>query len=162
MVRNLEELGLNLQNIVSRLLNNQNLLKLLYYIDKDPLSQSDLTETQKKEEIFDKLIKLTPNVKIEDSAQSVIAMRITDGIVNFQNSEYRDIKVDFEIYVPQVSWIIKNSNFRMFAIMGEIQKTLNKKIINGIGRFNCGSFNLNFVSPEVVCYIFHGQITDYD
>ena len=33
-VRNLEELGENSQEIIKRLLKNQNLLKLLYYNDK--------------------------------------------------------------------------------------------------------------------------------
>jgi len=41
--RNLAELGLNLQKIMSRLESNQNLLKLLYYEDKDPLNGVDLT-----------------------------------------------------------------------------------------------------------------------
>ena len=36
MVRNLKELGPNLQKIVNRLQANQDLLKLLYYNDKDP------------------------------------------------------------------------------------------------------------------------------
>jgi hypothetical protein len=45
-VRNCEELGQNLQKITSRLLSNQNLLKLLYYTDKDPYSQPDLTQEQ--------------------------------------------------------------------------------------------------------------------
>jgi len=41
--RNLADLGLNLQKIITRLQSNQTLLKLLYYTDKDPLSQPDLT-----------------------------------------------------------------------------------------------------------------------
>ena len=63
---------------------------------------------------------MTPTVKIEDSARSVVAIRITDGFLNNNNSEYRNIIVDFEIYVHHVSWFIKNSNFRVFAIMGEL------------------------------------------
>ena len=51
MVRNLAELGPNLQKIVTRLLSNQDLLKYLYYTDKDPLSGSDLTTKQIKEDI---------------------------------------------------------------------------------------------------------------
>ena len=46
--RNLEEMGINLQKIITRLQKNQNLLKLLYYTDKDPLSQPDLTDEQIK------------------------------------------------------------------------------------------------------------------
>ena len=40
--RNLSDLGLNLQKIITRLQSNQTLLKLLYYTDKDPYSKEDL------------------------------------------------------------------------------------------------------------------------
>ena len=36
-VRNCGEIGVNLQKIVARLMANDNLVKLLYYTDKDPL-----------------------------------------------------------------------------------------------------------------------------
>ena len=35
-VRNCSEIGVNLHNIINRLLNNDDLVKLLYYTDKDP------------------------------------------------------------------------------------------------------------------------------
>jgi len=43
-VRNCSEIGENLRLIVSRLMANDNLVKLLYYNDKDPLSQENLTD----------------------------------------------------------------------------------------------------------------------
>lgn len=52
-VRNCEELGRNLQKIMNRLLANQNLLKLLYYTDKDPLSHEDF----KKEEVRERFLR---------------------------------------------------------------------------------------------------------
>ena len=162
MIRSLGELGINLQKVVTRLIANQDLLKLLYYTDKDPLSAPNLTEDQIKEEIFDKLIRITPTVKETETAQSIVAMRITDGFLNMNNSEYRNIIVDFEVYVPHVSWFIKNSNFRVFAILGEIQKSLGDKTINGLGKFKCGDFDLNFVSSEASCYILHGRFIEYD
>jgi hypothetical protein len=42
-VRNCAEIGENLQKIVSRLMANDELVKLLYYTDKDPLNQPALT-----------------------------------------------------------------------------------------------------------------------
>jgi len=41
--RNLQDMGTNLQKIVSRLEENQKLMKLLYYTGKDPYSEADLT-----------------------------------------------------------------------------------------------------------------------
>jgi hypothetical protein len=61
-VRNCQEIGENLQKIIKRLLANDNLVKLLYYTDKDPLSQPLLTEEDKKEKIFEELIKIIPKV----------------------------------------------------------------------------------------------------
>ena len=40
--RNCQELGINLQKICSRLLANDDLIKLLYYADQDPLAQGAL------------------------------------------------------------------------------------------------------------------------
>ena len=45
-VRNCAELGVNLQYVVKRLFANQDFLKLLYYTDKDPLANEDLTNEQ--------------------------------------------------------------------------------------------------------------------
>ena len=60
-VRNCQELGLNLQKICSRLLANNNLVKLLYYTDLDPLAQPNLSEEQ-KQKLFGDLINIVPNI----------------------------------------------------------------------------------------------------
>ena len=61
-VRNCSDIGVNAQYIVKRLLANQNLLKLLYYTDKDPLSHPDLTQEQIQKEVFGNLIKIVPRI----------------------------------------------------------------------------------------------------
>ena len=75
-IRNLEELGPNLQKIVTRLQSNQDLLKLLYYTDKDPLAGEDLTPEQIKNEVFEKLIKIVPRVGPKETASSLISIRV--------------------------------------------------------------------------------------
>ena len=50
MIRNLREIGPYLQKIVTRLQSNQNLLKYLYYTDKDPLANQNLSKKQIQEE----------------------------------------------------------------------------------------------------------------
>ena len=110
MVRNLEELGFNLQKIVARLQANQNLLKLLYYTDKDPYSKADLTSTQIKEEVFEKLIKVVPRVGPKETASSIVSLRIVRGPIDSKNSEFRNINLGIEIFVPLTKWIIKDKN----------------------------------------------------
>lgn len=162
MIRDLKELGPNLQKIVTRLQANQNLLKLLYYADKDPLSQPDLTPEQIQEEVFEKLIKIVPRVGPKETAQSLISIRVVNGISNKGNSEFRDIGLDIEVFVPLTQWFIKDTNLRPFCIMGEIQSSLNGKVINGVGKIQGGDFALNFLTEEISCYEMTFEFGEYD
>ena len=162
MVRNLEELGPNLQKIVTRLQSNQKLLKLLYYSDKDPYSQPDLTQQQIQEEIFEKLIKVVPRVGPKETAQSLISIRVVTGMTNRGNSEFADISIGIEVFVPLTQWMIKDTNLRPFSIMGEIQKTLNGKVINGMGKIQGGDFSLNFLTEEISCYEMTFDFVEYE
>lgn len=161
-VRNCAEIGENLQKIVTRLMANDNLVNLLYYTDKDPLSQPPLTDEQKKKEIYEKLIKIVPRVGPKETAHSVIAIRVTSGHKNTSNSEFRNVKISIEIFVPLTQWIFKNSNLRPFAILGEIQKSLEGKKINGLGKMEGGDFDLNFLTEEIGAYEQFFWITTYE
>lgn len=161
-VRNCIELGENAQKIMQRLLANQNLLKLLYYTDKDPLSQPDLTEKQIQNEVFDKLVKITPRVGPKETAHSIISMRFTRGRRNMNNNEFENISIAIESFVPLTQWIIKGTNLRPFAIMGEIQKSLNGKTINGLGKLMGGDFDLNFLTEEISAYEQSFSLISYD
>lgn len=162
MIRNLKELGPNLQKIVVRLQSNQNLLKLLYYTDKDPYSQPDLTPEQIQEEVFEKLIKICPRVGPKETAQSLVSIRVINGMTNGNNSEFRDIGLGIEVFVPLTQWFIKDSNLRPFSIMGEIQQSLNGKVINGMGKIQGGDFSLNFLTEEISCYEMSFDFIEYD
>lgn len=160
--RNLEDMGPNLQKIVARLQSNQQLLKLLYYTGKDPLSEEDLTIEQIRNEVFEKLIKVVPRVGPKETAQSLIALRLVRGRSNPENNEFRDFEIDIEVFVPMTQWIIKDTNLRPFAIMGQIHKTLNRKTIDGLGRMTGGDFQINFLTDEISCYEMVYYITSYD
>jgi hypothetical protein len=161
-VRNCAELGENLQYIVKRLLANQDLLKLLYYTDKDPLNHDDLTQEQIQNEVFEKLVKITPRVGPKETAHSIVAVRVARGQGLAQNNEFRNVTIGVEIFVPLTQWIIKDSNLRPFAIMGEIQKSLNGKKIEGLGKMVGGDFALNFLTEEIGAYEQTFVITAYD
>lgn len=160
--RNLADLGLNLQKIITRLQTNQNLLKLVYYTSKDPLNEQDLTDEQIKNEVYNKLIKIVPRIGYKETAQSMISMRVVRGRNNPENGEFRDFEIDIEVFVPLTQWFIKDSNLRPFAIMGEIHKSLNNKTINGLGKMKGGDFQINFLTDEIVSYEMVYYITSYD
>lgn len=161
-VRNCGDIGINAQYIVKRLLANQNLLKLLYYTDKDPLSHEDLTKKQIQNEIFEKLIKIVPRVGPKETAQSIVAVRVVRGRGLMTNSEFKAVSISIEVFVPMTQWIIKDSNLRPFAIMGEVQKSLNNKKIEGLGKLTGGDFDLNFLTEEMSAYEQTFSLTSYD
>lgn len=161
-VRNCIELGENAQKIMKRLLANQDLLKLLYYTNKDPLSQPDLTEQQIQNEVFDKLVKITPRIGPKETANSIISVRFIQGRRDRSNNEFENIIVSVESFVPLTQWVIKGANLRPFAIMGEIQKTLNNKTINGLGKMVGGDFDLNFLTEEISAYEQIFSLVTYD
>ena len=161
-IRNSREIGENLQKIVSRLMANDNLVNLLYYTDKDPLSNPPLSQEQKQTEVFDKLIKIVPRVGPKETATSIIAIRVIKGSLDPTNSEFRNIRVAIETFVPLTQWYIKDSNLRPFAIMGEIEESLSGKSINGLGKMEGGDFDLNFLTDEISAYEQHFWITQYE
>ena len=161
-VRNCTDIGVNAQYIVKRLLANQNLLKLLYYTDKDPLSHDDLTQEQIQDEIFEKLVKIVPRVGPKETAHSIIAVRIARARGLASNNEFKNVNISIEVFVPMTQWIIKDTNLRPFAIMGEVQKSLNGKKIEGLGKLTGGDFSLNFLTEEISAYEQTFVLTSYD
>lgn len=161
-VRNCADLGVNAQYIVKRLLANQNLLKLLYYTDKDPLSHEDLTEEQIEKEVFGKLVKIIPRVGPKETANSIVVVRIARGRGLTSNGEFKSVSISVETFVPMTQWVIKDINLRPFAIMGEIQKSLDGKKIEGLGKMMGGDFDLNFLTEEISAYEQLFTLTSYD
>ena len=160
--RDCQELGVNLQKICSRLLANEELLKLLYYVDLDPLSNENLTTEQKQKEIFNELVCVVPKVGVREDSRSAIAIYIPKAAGLTGNSEFKNVTIAIDIFVPLTQWIIKDSNLRPFAIMGEIQKSLRGKTVNGLGKINGGDFELVLLTDEMSSYRQIFTITEYE
>lgn len=161
-IKNCAEVGENMMRIVKRLMANQTLLKMLYYTDKDPLSQPDIPQDIIRNEIYQKLIKIVPILDPTETARSVISVVTRGGEKNEENDQFRDVWIRVEVYVPNTQWFIKSDNLRPFVIMGEIQKTLEGKSINGMGRIEGGDFALNFIADDVICYVQDYHLITYD
>jgi hypothetical protein len=159
--RNCQELGINLQKICSRLIANNDLVKLLYYTDIDPLAQTELTEEEKKQ-IFNDLICIIPRVGTREDSKSVIAIYVPKASGLNGNTEFKTVTIAIDVFVPLTQWIIKDSNLRPFAIMGEIQKSLNDKTVNGLGKIKGGDFDLVLLTDEMSGYRQIFTITEYE
>lgn len=161
-VRNCQELGLSLQKIVSRLLENDDLVKLLYHEDKDPLSKAAFDKEFKQKEIFEKLIKIVPHVGTNEDSKSRLVIYITKAGKSPKNNEFKNVNIHISIFVPLTNWIIKDTNLRPFAILGQVQSSLDGKVINGLGRLSGGDFELKMLTEEMSCYEQTYSLIEYD
>ena len=161
-VRNCAELGENLQKVVKRLLANDELVKLLYYEQDDPMGQPALSAEMKEKEVFEKLIKTVPRVGTKDTAKSVIVVYVQKAGKLSGNKEFRNVRILVDVIVPLTQWYIRDTNFRPFAILGQIQSSLDDKTVNGLGKISGGDFELNLVTDDIICYQQIYEITEYD
>lgn len=163
-VRFLGEMGVNMQAIIKRLLANKDLLKLLTYTDKDPLS-SDKPAVKPKEAYKngdDGVVRIVPVLREDDIENSVITLRILRGDPSSENNEFLSIYFIIEIFVPNKQWIIASDNLRPYAIMGEIQKSLENKDINGLGKIRGRGFECNFFTEEISAFMMKFSITQFN
>lgn len=158
--RNFGEMGINLQKICSRLLANKNLMNLLEFADNDPLGHDALTQEEANAKLHD-LIRVVPKMGAFEDSRSRIAIYVPRGEVLTGNNEYRSITIQIDVFVPTTTWLIKDSNLRPFAIMGEIQSSLDGKTINGLGKIEGGSFDLVLLTEEMSTYRQTFNITEY-
>ena len=98
------------------------------------------------------MIKIVPVVEPREDEKSVIAIRVISGNKVGSNAEFRNVKISIEVFVPMTAWIFKNTNLRPFAILGEIESSLQGKTINGLGKIDGGDFDLSFLTKEMGCY----------
>lgn len=161
-VRNCADIGENLQKIVTLLMLNDRLVSLLYYTAPDPYSAPSLTKEEKQTKVFNKLIRIIPKVEPSDLSNSIIAISVLSGKKISENTEYRDVQIMLEVFVPMTQWIIKDTNLRPFAIMGEIQKSLDGSTINGLGKLQGGDFELSYLTEEMACYKLSFSIVNYE
>lgn len=162
-VRFLQEMGPNMQKIIKRLLANKKLLRLLYYTDKDPLSEQK--EDVSKEVIYKDgitgLIRVVPRVSERENSQSIITFRILRGNPNEDNSSFLDIYFFVEIFCPLDQWVIKDENLRPYAIMSEVQQSLEGKEINGLGTISGSGFDANFFTEEIGAFYMRFRISQF-
>lgn len=148
-VRNFNEMGENLMEICKRLLANQKLCKLLVYTDKNPLSHEDIVNTKS---LLHNRIRVLPKIDPQENTQSTVVVMINSGFENSHNGEFKTLNLFICVYVPFEEWIINDAQLRPFAIMSEIQSSLDGKQIKGLGRLTLGEFSLDLLTDEMGAY----------
>ena len=148
-----QEHGRNLIKIYKKLLENQNLLKLLVNADLDPLNPARPDIKDPLQEILNTYIKVVPLMLNEDSTtKSKLVLFFDSSMRNGMNPDQEDIVLLINVYCPFKEWLIAGDTLRPFAIMSEIRKSIQDKRINGLGQILYEGYGLATLTEEMGCY----------
>lgn len=123
--------------IMTKLLANKNLLKLIYYNTRDWKEKPDLTAEQIKELVSpDKLVQqisIVPKLHIHPEKHTYIHISFGQFYPNATNPEYRDNTFHIDIYCHFEDWELGNYELKPYRIAGEIDAMLDNQHLTGIG-----------------------------
>lgn len=144
---NFAQIEQELEMIIERFAENQNLLKLLYYNDKNALEKEDITDEKVLNEILRQNIKIIPEIKIPERQNSFIIITFDSYEKNYSNPEFIDNTIYIDVLCPLDEDILRMNKYmlRPQLIMSEIQKEIAESRLTGIGKvefYNALALNL--------------------
>ena len=147
--------------IVSAILKNERLKRLLHYTTRDALNRKNLTEDESLE-LFGKNIKLVPKLDVDNSVLNYIIISFDNFTPNATNPEFRDNIIEFDIICHFDQWQLQDFALRPYKIAGEIDSMFNGKHLTGIGELNFLGMNQIILTDEFagLCLMYsavHGE-----
>lgn len=125
------------KKIALRLIDNQNLLKLLYYNGTDALSQPDLNDEQRYSminQINQEHTKIFFSPYPSNTEEEKLSqIRITVDKITPKNNILSDIVFRCDVIVHNDLWAIDNGDTRPRQLVVEMLKSLNGKEVDGLG-----------------------------
>lgn len=151
----------DLRLICKKLMENQRLMKLLYYTEKDCLKGPQLT----MEQIYSMInhqIKIVPYMPIDEKCPTVVVVSMGGFKPNLKNPEFRDSTIRFDILCHPDHWNLGDFELRPFKIAGEIDTILDRQKLTGIGetRFIGGDrlvLNEQYMGLTLLYRVVHGD-----
>lgn len=119
--------------IVSMIMKNDRLKKLLHYTTKDCLERPSLSEDQTLE-LFEKNIKIVPEIVIDSEVLNYIMINFDNFTTNATNPEFRNNIIEFSILCHKDQWHLKDFALRPYKIAAELDTMFNNQRLTGIGK----------------------------
>ena len=148
--QNFQQIVKIILKIANELMNNQNLCKLLFYSDSNPLAQDPITNT--KETLYKKNIQVKPVLPKPETQGCFINIIIEDIMTSPYNKEIFLVNIRFDILCPNDLWEIEDTQLRPFAIIEEIDKYIRHSPFTALGDVESKGASLITVTEELAGY----------
>ena len=132
--------------IVSHMMKNERLKRLLHYTTKDALSRPNITEDESID-VIGKNIKMVPKLYIDGSVLAYIIISF-DNFTPSGNPEFRDSIIEFDIICHFDQWQLEDFALRPYKIAGEIDAMFNNAKLTGIGELKFLGANQMILTDE--------------
>ncbi len=135
-------------NIILKLLENQNLLKCLFYNTSNALTQADLTDDEKYA-MIDQLDTVNTKIFITPFPSNVtddaeVEIRFFIRTLAPENIILSKVVFDFVIIVHESLWVLSGGKQRALTIIQELLDSLNGEYINGLGKLQLSLVVISF------------------
>ena len=150
----------DLDLIISGMLKNERLKRLLFHTTKDALNRKNLTEDESLS-LINKNIKIVPKLTVDGSVLNYIIISF-DNFTPSENPEFRDNIIEFDIICHFDQWQLQDFALRPYKIAGEIDSMFNGKHLTGSGTLNFLGANQIILTDEFagLCLMYqavHGE-----
>ena len=122
----------DLDIIITSMLKNERLKKLLYYTVPTALDEPELTQKQSVELVKNN-IKIIPKLYVDSSVLNYIIISFDNFVTNETNPEFRDNIISFDIICHFDQWNLGDFKLRPYKIAAEMDTLFNNKHLTGIG-----------------------------
>ena len=136
----------DLDLIISGILKNERLKRLLFYTSKDALSKKNLTEDESLS-LINRNIKIVPKLTVDGSVLNYVIISF-DNFTPSENPEFRDNIIEFDIICHFDQWQLKDFQLRPYRIAAEIDSMFDEKHLSGIGHLHFLGANQMILTDE--------------
>lgn len=119
--------------LVDFMMKNERLKKLLFYTSRDCLDRPKLT-VDETISLFGKQIRIVPKLEVDGAVLNYMIIRFDNFTPNFNNPEFRDNVIEFDIICHYDQWHMRDFELRPYKIAAEIDSMFNEQHLTGIGK----------------------------
>ena len=118
--------------IVSKMMKNERLKRLLHYTTSDAITQSNLTE-EETVALFNQEIRVIPRLALDGNVLNYVIINFDNFTPNIKNPHFRDNVIEFDIICHFDQWRLDNGQLRPYRIAAEIDSMFDNTHLSGIG-----------------------------
>lgn len=116
--------------IIDLILKNQELCKLIYYNQSNPLSQATITNTRSSL-LLKQIFPMPKKAPAETEETTIVNVHLYKSELTNRNKGFADEYIAIDIMTHLNKWLIDDGQIRVYEIVNRIDEMLNNKYLAG-------------------------------